>query len=178
MRPMSSCETLPKRMSSITGRTITYDAISTSAGRDQPKSAGLAESRVDLLLGIDELNGPLRLQRSERPRSRTRRHPARRIEDFLRRHQAVMTPRTMMNPQDDRRPHRSTLRPIAGAQASAKSANTTHLGAITLSNLPHDRLGISESDRRKVGSHRRQGGLETTCVGSGQGMAWVLERLR
>jgi len=79
-------------MSSITGRTITYDEISTSARRDQLKSAGLAEWRVDLLLGIDELN---RHSVYGIPNDRVRQltgHPARRIEDFLRRHQAVITP--------------------------------------------------------------------------------------
>jgi hypothetical protein len=79
-------------MSSITGRTITYDEISTSARRDQLKSAGLAEWRVDLLLGIDELN---RHSVYGIPNDRVRElagHPARRIEDFLRRHQAVITP--------------------------------------------------------------------------------------
>ena len=79
-------------MSSITGRTITYDAISTSARRDQLRSAGLAEWRVDLLLGIDELN---RHSVYGIPNDRVREltgHPARRIEDFLRCHQAVITP--------------------------------------------------------------------------------------
>ena len=79
-------------MSSITGRTITYDEISTSARRDQLKNAGLAEWRVDLLLGIDELN---RHSVYGIPNDRVRQltgHPARRIEDFLRRHQAVITP--------------------------------------------------------------------------------------
>jgi NAD(P)H dehydrogenase (quinone) len=78
-------------MSAITGRTITYDAISTSARRDQLRSAGLAEWRVDLLLGIDELN---RHSVYGIPNDRVRElagHPARRIEDFLRRHRAVIT---------------------------------------------------------------------------------------
>ena len=79
-------------MSSITGRTITYDEISTSARRDQLKSAGVAEWRIDLLLGIDELN---RHSVYGIPNDRVRQltgHPARRIADFLRRHQAVITP--------------------------------------------------------------------------------------
>ena len=78
-------------MSAITGRTITYDAISTSARRRQLKSACLAEWRVDLLLGIDELN---RHSVYGIPNDRVREltgHPARCIEDFLRRHQAVIT---------------------------------------------------------------------------------------
>ena len=79
-------------MSAITGRTITYDAISTSARRRQLKSACLAEWRVDLLLGIDELN---RHSVYGIPNDRVREltgHSARRIDDFLRRHQAVITP--------------------------------------------------------------------------------------
>jgi len=84
-------------MSAITGRMITYDAISTSARRDQLKSAGLAEWRIDLLLGIDELN---RRCVYGIPNDRVREltgHPARRIEDFLRRHQTVITP----SPRDE-----------------------------------------------------------------------------
>jgi len=79
-------------MSAVTGRTITYEAISTAARRDRLRSAGLAEWRVDLLLGIDELN---RHSVYAIPNDRVRElagHPARRIEDFLRRHQAVITP--------------------------------------------------------------------------------------
>jgi uncharacterized protein YbjT (DUF2867 family) len=79
-------------MSSVTGRTITYDAISTSARRHQLRSAGLAEWRVELLLGIDELN---RQSVYGMPNDRVCElagHPARRIEEFLRRHQAVITP--------------------------------------------------------------------------------------
>jgi len=79
-------------MSAVTGRTITYEAISTSARRDQLRSAGLAEWRVDLLLGIDELN---RHSVYAIPNDRVCElagHPARRIDDFLRRHQTVITP--------------------------------------------------------------------------------------
>lgn len=79
-------------MSAVTVRTITDDAISTSARRDQLRSAGMAEWRVDLLLGIDELN---RHFVYGTPNDRVREltgHHARRIEDFLRRHQAVITP--------------------------------------------------------------------------------------
>jgi uncharacterized protein YbjT (DUF2867 family) len=79
-------------MSAVTGRTITYDAISTSARRDQLRSAGLPEWRIDLLLGIDELN---RHSVYAIPNDRVREltgHPPRRIEDLLRRHQAVITP--------------------------------------------------------------------------------------
>jgi NAD(P)H dehydrogenase (quinone) len=81
-----------RAMSSITGRTITYDAVSTQARRDQLENAGLAEWRVDLLLGIDELN---RHSVYGVPNDSVREltgHPARNIEDFLRRHQAVLTP--------------------------------------------------------------------------------------
>ena len=67
--------------------------------------------------------------------------------------------------------------PITGPQASAKSTHTRQLGVITLSNLPQNRLGASQGARGKGGSHDRQVGLETTCVGGGQGMARVLERL-
>jgi NAD(P)H dehydrogenase (quinone) len=82
-----------RAMSSITGRTITYDAISTQARRDQLENAGLAQWRVDLLLGIDELN---RHSIYSIPNDSVRElagHPAHNIEDFLRRHQAVITPR-------------------------------------------------------------------------------------
>jgi len=78
-------------MSAITGRTITYEAISTAARRGQLRSAGLAEWRIDLLLGIDELN---RHSVYGVPNDRVRElagHPARRIEDFLRCHQTVIT---------------------------------------------------------------------------------------
>lgn len=81
-----------RAMSSITGRTITYDAVSTQARRDQLENAGLAEWRVDLLLGIDELN---RHSIYGIPNDSVREltgHPAHNIEDFLRRHQAVITP--------------------------------------------------------------------------------------
>jgi NAD(P)H dehydrogenase (quinone) len=81
-----------RAMSSITGRTITYDAVSTQARREQLENAGLAEWRVDLLLGIDELN---RHSVYSIPNDSVREltgHPARNIEDFLRRHQAVITP--------------------------------------------------------------------------------------
>ena len=75
-----------RAMSSITGRTITYDAVSTQARRDQLENAGLAEWRVDLLLGIDELN---RTPYYGIPNDAVRElagRPARSIEDFLRRH--------------------------------------------------------------------------------------------
>ena len=81
-----------RAMSSITDRTITYDAVSTQTRRDQLQNAGLAEWRVDLLLGIDELN---RHSVYGVPNDSVREltgHPARNIEDFLRRHQAVLTP--------------------------------------------------------------------------------------
>ena len=81
-----------RAMSSITGRTITYDAISTQARRDQLENAGLAQWRIDLLLGIDELN---RHSIYGTPNDSVREltgHPARTIEDFLRRHQAIITP--------------------------------------------------------------------------------------
>jgi NAD(P)H dehydrogenase (quinone) len=81
-----------RAMSSITGRTITYDAVSTQARREQLENAGLAGWRVDLLLGIDELN---RHSVYSIPNDSVREltgHPARNIEDFLRRHQAVITP--------------------------------------------------------------------------------------
>ena len=81
-----------RAMSSITGRTITYDAISTQARRDQLENAGLAQWRVDLLLGIDELN---RHSIYGTPNDSVREltgHPACTIEDFLRRHQAIITP--------------------------------------------------------------------------------------
>ena len=79
-------------MSSITGRTITYDAVSTQTRRDQLQNAGLAQWRVDLLLGIDELN---RHSIYGTPNDSVREltgHPAHTIEDFLRRHQAIITP--------------------------------------------------------------------------------------
>ena len=67
--------------------------------------------------------------------------------------------------------------PITDPQGSAKSAHTRHVGVITVSNLPQNRLGVSHGARGKGGSHDRQVGLETTCVGGGQGMARALERL-
>jgi NAD(P)H dehydrogenase (quinone) len=79
-------------MSSITGRTITYDAVSTQARREQLQDAGLAQWRVDLLLGIDELN---RHSIYSVPNDAVREltgHRAHNIEEFLRRHQAVITP--------------------------------------------------------------------------------------
>jgi NAD(P)H dehydrogenase (quinone) len=79
-------------MSSITGRMITYDAVSTQARREQLQDAGLAQWRVDLLLGIDELN---RHSIYRTPNDAVREltgHPAHNIEDFLRRHQTVITP--------------------------------------------------------------------------------------
>jgi NAD(P)H dehydrogenase (quinone) len=81
-----------RAMSSITGRTITYDAISTQTRWDQLENAGVAQWRIDLLLGIDELN---RHSIYGTPNDSVREltgHPARTIEDFLRRHQAVITP--------------------------------------------------------------------------------------
>lgn len=79
-------------MSSVTGRTITYEAIPISERRDQLTSAGLAEWRVDLLLGIDELN---RHSVYGIPNDRVREltgRPPRRIDEFLRRHQGAITP--------------------------------------------------------------------------------------
>jgi len=81
-----------RAMSAISGRTITYDAVSTQARRDQLETAGLDEWRVDLLLGIDELN---RHSIYSTPNDAVRElagHRAHTIEDFLRRHQAVITP--------------------------------------------------------------------------------------
>src|SRR5439155_10232250 len=81
-----------RTMSAVTGRTITYDAVSTQARRDQLENAGLAGWRVDLLLGIDELN---RHSVYAVPNDSVREltgHSARTIEDFLRRHQAVIAP--------------------------------------------------------------------------------------
>ena len=79
-------------MSSITGRTITYDAVSTQARRDQLAGAGLAQWRVDLLLGIDELNRHSIYSIPNDAVGELAGHPAHDIEDFLRRHQAVITP--------------------------------------------------------------------------------------
>lgn len=79
-------------MYSTTGRTITYDAVSTQTRRLQLEDAGLAEWRVDLLLGIDEFN---RHSVYGIPNDSVRElagHPARNIEHFLRRHQDVITP--------------------------------------------------------------------------------------
>lgn len=82
-----------RRMSAVTGRTITYDAVPTQTRRRQLADAGLAEWRVDLLLGIDELN---RRSVYDVPTDTVRAitgHPARTIDDFLRRHRAEFAPR-------------------------------------------------------------------------------------
>lgn len=94
-----------RAMSAIIGRPITYDAISTQARRDQLEKAGLPAWRVDLLLGIDELNrhSVYRVP-SDSVRGLTG-HPARAIEDFLRRHQAMFTP-----------PFGATSSPAGGSQ--------------------------------------------------------------
>jgi len=81
-----------RAMSSVTGRTITYDAVSTQARRHQLESAGVAEWRVDLLLGIDELNRHSIYSIPNDAVGELAGHPAHNIEDFLRRHQAVITP--------------------------------------------------------------------------------------
>jgi uncharacterized protein YbjT (DUF2867 family) len=81
-----------RAMSFITGRTITYDAVSTQARRDQLQNAGLAEWRVDLLLGIDELNRHSIYSIPNDAVGELAGRPAHNIEDFLRRHQAVITP--------------------------------------------------------------------------------------
>ena len=66
--------------------------ISTQARRDQLENAGLAQWRVDLLLGIDELNRHSIYSIPNDAVGELAGHPARTIEDFLRRHQAVITP--------------------------------------------------------------------------------------
>jgi NAD(P)H dehydrogenase (quinone) len=81
-----------RAMSSVTGRTITYDAVSMQARRHQLESAGVAEWRVDLLLGIDELNRHSIYSIPNDAVGELAGHPAHNIEDFLRRHQAVITP--------------------------------------------------------------------------------------
>jgi len=77
-------------MSAVTGRTITYDAVSAEARRDQLEMAGLAAWRIDLLLGIDELN---RHSVYGVPNDMVREltnHPARDLEAFLRRHRPIL----------------------------------------------------------------------------------------
>jgi hypothetical protein len=66
--------------------------------------------------------------------------------------------------------------PIAGAYGTINFAHKAR-GSHPRSNLPQNRLGVSQGARGKGGSHDRQAGLEATCVGGGQGMARVLEWL-
>ena len=60
--------------------------------RDQLESASLAEWRVDLQLGINELNRHFIYGIPNDVVRELAGHPAHNIEDFLRRHQAVITP--------------------------------------------------------------------------------------
>ncbi|PKV99986.1 uncharacterized protein YbjT (DUF2867 family) [Amycolatopsis echigonensis] len=81
-----------RAISAVTGRTIVYDAVSTRERRHQLENAGLPAWRIDLLLGIDELN---RHSVYRTPNDSVRQltgHPPRGIEDFLRRHFAVLAP--------------------------------------------------------------------------------------
>jgi len=81
-----------RAMSSVAGRTITYAAVSRRAQREELQQAGLAPWRIDLLLGIDELN---RHSVYREPNESVREllgRPARGIEQFLRRHHAVISP--------------------------------------------------------------------------------------
>ena len=56
--------------------------------------------------------------------------------------------------------------PTTGPPGPAKSAHARHVGVIIWSNQPRNRLGFSQGARAKVGSRKRQVGLETTCVGA------------
>jgi hypothetical protein len=67
--------------------------------------------------------------------------------------------------------------PTTGPPGPAKSAHARHVGVITWSNQPRNRLGFSQGARAKGGSHTTKVGLETTCVGGGQGMTSGLEWL-
>jgi uncharacterized protein YbjT (DUF2867 family) len=77
-------------MSVVTGRTITYDAVSTMTRREQLEHSGLAQWRIDLLLGIDELNRHSVYSVPNEAVQELTGHPARSLEDFLHRHRALI----------------------------------------------------------------------------------------
>ncbi|MGY0390630.1 NmrA family NAD(P)-binding protein [Nocardioides sp. WG-D5] len=79
-----------RTMSSIAGRTISYNAVTTGERRAQLAEAGLAEWRIDLLLGIDELNRHSVYNAPNDAVLQLTGHPASSLEAFLRRHQALL----------------------------------------------------------------------------------------
>jgi NAD(P)H dehydrogenase (quinone) len=80
-----------RAMTSMTGRRISYDAVTPQERRAQLQHAGLAQWRIDLLLGIDELNRHSTYDAPNDTVLQLTGHPARDLEDFLRRHRAALT---------------------------------------------------------------------------------------
>lgn len=81
-----------RMMSSIAGHTITYNAVTPDERRTQLADAGLAAWRIDLLLGIDELNRHSIYHTPNDTVLRLTGHPAGSLEAFLHRHRTLLRP--------------------------------------------------------------------------------------
>lgn len=79
------------RMAQVLGRPIRYDAVSIEQRRAQLEAGGLAPWRVELVLGLDEINrSDLYATPTDTVRQLTG-HPPRTIEDYIERNRAAFS---------------------------------------------------------------------------------------
>ena len=79
------------RLTQVLGRPIHYDAVSIEERRAQLEAGGLAPWRVDLLLGLDEINrSDLYATPTDTVRQLTG-HPPRAVEEYIERHRAAFS---------------------------------------------------------------------------------------
>jgi uncharacterized protein YbjT (DUF2867 family) len=79
------------RLTQVLGRPIHYDAVSTEERREQLEAKGLAQWRVDLLLGLDEINrSDIYAMPTDTVRQLTGR-PPRMVEEYIERNRAAFS---------------------------------------------------------------------------------------
>jgi uncharacterized protein YbjT (DUF2867 family) len=79
------------RLTQVLGRPIHYDAVSIEERRAQLEANGLAPWRVELLLGLDDINrSDLYAMPTDMVRQLTG-HPPRTVEEYLERHRAAFS---------------------------------------------------------------------------------------
>ena len=78
-------------MTQVLGRPIHYDAVSVEERRAQLEASGLAPWRVELLLGLDEINrSNLQAVPTDTVRQLTG-HPPRTLEEYIERNRAAFS---------------------------------------------------------------------------------------
>ena len=79
------------RLTQALGRPIRYDAVSIEERRAQLEAAGLASWRVELVLGLDEINrSDLYATPTDTVRQLTG-HPPRTVEEYIERNRAAFS---------------------------------------------------------------------------------------